>query len=156
LLEAWKAFKMRREWFAYDFCVPVYEVWMCEAVARGRITAPGFFPSPEIRAAWLGSEWIGPSQGQLDPVKEITAEILAVSEGFSTHEQSTIRLNGGQWDINIDLLGRENERLKEANKPIDDDKLSESKIQATAITSWVKEEIIRSITKGTDDEKENI
>lgn len=111
LLEAWKAFKMRREWLADDLCRPVYEVWMSEAVARGRIYAPGFFDNPAIRAAYLGSEWLGPSQGQLDPTKEITAEILACSEGFSTHEQSTIRLNGGQWDANVEQLQRENEKL---------------------------------------------
>jgi lambda family phage portal protein len=114
LLEAWKAFKMRRDWFVSDFCRPVYEVWLSEAVARGRILAPGFFGDPLIREAWLGSEWIGPSQGQLDPVKEITAEILAVGEGFSTHEQSTIRLNGGQWDANVEQIARENEKLAEA------------------------------------------
>ena len=111
LLEAWKAFKMRREWFADDFCRPLYEIWMSEAVARGRIYAPGFFNNPAIHAAYLGSEWLGPSQGQLDPVKEITAEILSCSEGFSTHEQSTIRLNGGQWDSNVEQLKRENEKL---------------------------------------------
>lgn len=111
LLEAWKAFKMRREWLTRDFCRPIYEVWMSEAVARGRITAPGFFTNPEIRAAYLGSEWLGPSQGQLDPVKEITAEILSCSEGFSTHEQSTVRLNGGKWDTNVEQLRRENEKL---------------------------------------------
>ena len=109
LLEAWKSFKMRREWLADDLCRPVYAVWMSEAVARGRIYAPGFFENPAIRAAYLGSEWLGPSQGQLDPVKEITAEILACSEGFSTHAQSTIKLNGGQWDANVEQLLRENE-----------------------------------------------
>lgn len=111
LMEAWKAFRMRRQWLADDFCRPIYEVWMSEAVARGRIYAPGFFDNPAIRAAYLGSEWLGPSQGQLDPVKEITAEILACSEGYSTHEQSTIRLNGGQWDANVEQLIRENEKL---------------------------------------------
>lgn len=55
LLEAWKAFKMRREWFVADFCAPIYEVWMAEAVARGRIDAPGFFADPAIRAAYLGA-----------------------------------------------------------------------------------------------------
>ena len=44
-------------------------------------------------------------------MKEITAEILACSEGFSTHAQSTIKLNGGQWDNNVEQLNRENEKL---------------------------------------------
>lgn len=115
LLEAWKAFKMRREWFTSDFCRPIYEIWMSEAVAKGRISAPGFFTDPIIRAAWLGSEWIGPSQGQLDPVKEITAEILAIGEGITTREQATVKLNGGHWDSNIEELARENQRLSEAS-----------------------------------------
>lgn len=115
LLEAWKAFRMRRVWFANDFCRPIYEVWLSEAVARGRIQAPGFFISPIIRAAYLGSEWIGPSQGQLDPVKEITAEILAVGEGFSTREQSTVRLGGGDWDSNMTKIKLENQKLADAS-----------------------------------------
>lgn len=115
LMEAWKAFKMRREWFVSDFCNPVYEIWLSEAIALGRIQAPGFFSDPLIRNAWLGSEWIGPSQGQLDPVKEINAEILANQHGYSTHEQSTIRLNGGQWEANVNQLKGENEMLAIAN-----------------------------------------
>lgn len=113
LLEAWKAFRMRRVWFAKDFCKPVYEAWLAEAVALGRIHAPGFFLDPRIRKAYSGSEWTGPSQGQLDPGKEINAEILAVQHGFSTHEQSTARLNGGNWHNNIETLRRENAAIKE-------------------------------------------
>lgn len=114
LLEAWKAFRMRREWFVDDFCRPLYEVWMAEAVARGRIIAPGFFSDPAVRAAWLGSEWIGPTQGQLDPVKEVQAEQLACENGFSTREQSTIRLNGGTYEANAEQLADENARLAQA------------------------------------------
>lgn len=114
LLEAWKAFQMRRKWFTSDFCRPVYEIWLAEAVARGRILAPGFFTNPAIRKAYLGSEWIGPSQGMLDPTKEIEAEVLAIQHGFSTHEQSTIKLNGGQWQDNVAQLAIENDQLAEA------------------------------------------
>jgi lambda family phage portal protein len=114
LLEAWKAFKMRRAWFVSDFCRPVYAAWLTEAVALGRIEAPGFFDDPLKRAAWLGAEWIGPSQGQLDPVKEVTAEILAIGEGLTTREQATTRLNGGNWDVNVAQLARENELLAAA------------------------------------------
>lgn len=107
LLEAWKSFKMYRGWFVDDFCNPVYEMWMSEAVARGRISAPGFFLSPTTRKAWLGCEWIGPTQGQLDPVKEVTAEIMSVAAGFSTNSDSTIRVNGSDWNQNMDQIQSE-------------------------------------------------
>lgn len=42
LLEAWEAFKMRRTWLVDSFCQPAYEIWLAEAVARGRVIAPGF------------------------------------------------------------------------------------------------------------------
>lgn len=149
LLEAWKAFKMRREWFADDFCRPAYEVWMSEAVARGRIIAPGFFTNAAIRAAYLGSEWIGPSQGQLDPTKEITAEILACGEGFSTHEQSTIRLNGGQWDANVEQLQRENQKLSEAVVQTDEGQASmRDSIKKTVLNEAIKQ----AIKEGRQDE----
>lgn len=115
LLEAWKSFRVWRSWFVDDFCKPVYEIWLYEAVASGRIYAPGFFTDPIIRGAWLGAEFIGTAQGQLDPVKEITAEILAVEHGLSTHEQAAIRLNGSDWKRNIETLRVENELLKSVN-----------------------------------------
>lgn len=107
LLEAWKSFKMYRGWFVDDFCNPVYSIWLSEAVARGRISAPGFFTNPVIKKAWLGCEWIGPTQGQLDPVKEVTAEIMSVAAGFSTNSDSTIRINGSDWNQNMDQIQSE-------------------------------------------------
>ena len=115
LLEAWKAFRMRREWLTKSFCRPVYEVWMTEAVARGRIVAPGFLTDPLIRQAYLQSEWIGPSQGQLDPTKEVAAAVTAIENGLSTREAEAIRLNGSEYSANVDKLTLENERLRKAN-----------------------------------------
>ncbi len=112
LLEAWKAFKMYRGWFVDDFCTPVYELWMSEAVARGRISAPGFFTSPILKKAWLGCEWIGPTQGQLDPVKEVTSEIMSVEAGFSTNSDSAIRVNGSDWNQNMDQIQSEMQKKK--------------------------------------------
>lgn len=114
LLEAWKSFRKWRTWFIDDFCNPVYEAWMAEAVARGRIDAPGFFTDPLLHRAYLRANWVGPSQGQLDPVKEVTAEILKCSEGFSTHAESTTSLNGGHWDQNIARLQVENSKIGSA------------------------------------------
>jgi capsid protein len=106
---------MRREWLTKSFCRPVFEVWMTEAVARGRIIAPGFLTDPLIRQAYLQSEWIGPSQGQLDPTKEVAAAVTAIENGLSTREAEAIRLNGSEFAANVDKLKSENERLREAN-----------------------------------------
>lgn len=114
MLEAWKAFRMYRGWFVDDFCKPVYGMWMEEAVARGRIAASGFFSDPLARNAWLGCEWIGPSQGQLDPVKEVTAEIMSVAAGFSTYADSSIRVNGSDWNQNMDQIRTEEKKMQEA------------------------------------------
>lgn len=114
LLEAWKGFRMRREWLADDFCRPVFEIWLTEAVARGRISAPGFLTDPIIRQAYLGSEWIGPSQGQLDPTKEVAAAVTAIENGLSTHEAEATKLNGSDFRSNVDRLTVENEQLKKA------------------------------------------
>lgn len=120
LLEAWEAFKMRRKWFVDDFCQPVYEIWLAEAVALGRIKAPGFFDDPLVRSAWCGARWIGPVQGQLDPKKEAEAQILLVNKGFKTHTQVAREMGGGDWFENVEQLKKENEMLDDAggNKPV--------------------------------------
>ena len=114
LMEAWEAFRMRRAWLVERFCQPVYETWLAEAVALGRVNAPGFFNDPVIRAAWCKAEWLGPVQGQLDPTKEVKADILAVQHGFKTHEQVTREYGGGDWQENVERLKDENKMLMEA------------------------------------------
>lgn len=117
LLEAWKSFRMRRVWLTNDLCKPVYEIWLTEAVALGRISAPGFLTDPLIRQAYLGSEWIGPSQGMLDPTKEIQAAVMAIENGLSTHEQEAIKLNGSEFTANADKLTIENEKMRALKGP---------------------------------------
>lgn len=126
LMEAWEAFRMRRAWLVEKFCQPVYETWLAEAVALGRINAPGFFTDPVIRAAWCKAEWLGPVQGQLDPTKEVKADILAVQHGFKTHEQVTREYGGGDWQENVERLKDENKMLMEAgtNAPANADRIN--------------------------------
>ena len=109
LEEAWEAFKMRRVWLVDDFCQPTYEAWLAEAVAIGRIKAPGFFTDPLIKAAWCGTRWDGPAQTHLDPKKEADANELAVKHGWKTNEQVTREFYGGNWEENIEIVKRENE-----------------------------------------------
>ena len=115
LLEAWKGFRMRRQWLTDDFCQPVYEIWLTEAVARGRISAPGFLTDPIIRQAYLGSKWIGPAQGTLNPVQEVNAEVTAIENGLTTREDVSTRMYGSEFMRNADRLAAENEALRKAN-----------------------------------------
>jgi lambda family phage portal protein len=114
LLQAWRSFKTRRTWFAGDFNQVVYETWLLEAVASGRISAPGFFRDATTRKLWCNALWVGPSPGQIDPVKEVQAANERVAGGYSTHESETIEMTGQDWDENVDVMRRENQMLRDA------------------------------------------
>ena len=114
ILEFFKVIKMYRDWFIADFCQPVYEEWLCEAVAKGRIYAPGFFNDPIIKEAYCTAEWNVPSAGQLDPTKEVEAAEARVQGGYSTREKETAELTGTDFYDNIKQRKREEELLKEA------------------------------------------
>lgn len=120
LLEAWKMFRARREWLANEFCQPIYEQFLAEAVARGRIEAQGFFDDPIIRRAWCKADWNGPAQGMLDPTKEVQAAEQRVKNGFSTREEETKGLTGGNFKENAKQLKRENELLNLAGGQINE------------------------------------
>lgn len=113
LLQAWKAFRMRRSWFSKDFCQPVYEIWFAEAVSKGRIHAPGFFTNPIIRKAYVRSTWNGPAAGQLDPVKEAQGAKLRIENGLSTRERECIEINGSDFDENVSQLVTEQHKMNE-------------------------------------------
>lgn len=114
LLEAWKFFSTQRKWLAENFCQVVYEAWMTEAVATGRISAPGFFDDPVIRKAYLGAEWIGPAKGMIDERSEIEAAQMRVDMGVSTLQEETAALTGGSWEQKHPQSAKEHRMRKEA------------------------------------------
>ena len=114
LNEFWRTTGMHRDWFADSFCQPVYEMFLAEAVALGRINAPGFFTDPLVREAWCGARWIGPVQGSLDPKKEAEAALMLIDNAIKTHEQVSREMSGGDWEENVEQLQRENELLTQA------------------------------------------
>lgn len=132
LLEAWKFFRSRREWLACMFCQPVYEAVITEAVARGYLNAPGFFSDPMIRAAYLGSEWIGPPRGQIDQLKEGKAARERVDMGISTLAEETAALTGGDWERKHRQRAKEKRMRLEAGL---------DEVQAPAIQPALPEEL---------------
>lgn len=121
LLQAWAAFKIRRVWFVRDFCQPSYEKWLTEAVAIGRIKAPGFFTDPLKQKAWANADWYGPVMGSVDPVKEVEAAALKVKYGFSTREKETAEMTGTNLDENIETLAIEEQTMRDAGLTINSD-----------------------------------
>lgn len=117
LLQAWDEYKQRRVWFARDFCQPVYEIWLAEAVANGRIDCPGFFDDPRIRKAWSSAEWYGPTMSILDPVKDMKGSMLRVQSGLSTGEREAAEMTGSDYEDNLHQLAYENELRESLGLP---------------------------------------
>lgn len=98
LLDFWKTVKMYRAAFNDAFNRPVYEQWLAEAVALGRLEAPGFFDDPILRQAWCGCDWVGSSMGHVDPKKEAEAAGMRIALNITTQEQEASEYNGGNWN----------------------------------------------------------
>ena len=101
LLDFWREVRVRRTAFVGSFCQPIYEQWLSEAVATGRIEAPGFFDDPAIRQAWCGCMWMGASMGHVDPLKEANAATIRIANNITTQEQEASEYNGNDWLANV-------------------------------------------------------
>lgn len=113
LLEAWRFFKGRRKWLSDCFCQLVYENFLWEAVAIGRIAAPGFFKDPLLRKAYCGALWIGDAPSQIDPEKEVDAAEKRLELGITTLDEETTNLTGGDFETNYPRIKKEREMLKQ-------------------------------------------
>lgn len=96
MLQAWRAFTMRRWWLVCDFCQPSYELLVDEAVARGRIRAPGY-SDPARRRAYTRAIWIGPAKGAIDELKEAKAARERIDIGVSNETIEAAAMAGENW-----------------------------------------------------------
>ncbi|NWD49028.1 phage portal protein [Pseudomonas gingeri] len=96
MLQAWRFYTMRRWWLVCDFCQPSYELMFDEAVARGRIHAPGYH-DPALRKAYTKAIWIGPARGAIDELKEAKAAQARIDAGISNETIETAGMSGETW-----------------------------------------------------------
>lgn len=111
LLDFWRTVRVHRTAFNNCFNQPIYEQWLSEAVAIGRIEAPGYFDDPAVRQAWCGCLWMGASMGHVDPLKEVKAASERINLNISTQEQEASEYNGNDWNANIRQRKKELEAL---------------------------------------------
>ncbi len=119
LLDAWRFFRGRRDWLQTVFCQPVYELWLEEAVALGRIRAPGFFADPAYRRAWSAAVWTGDGPGSIDPLKEVDAAKERIAQGISTLSAEAILHDGVDWETKHKQRVREVEARRAAGLEAD-------------------------------------
>mgnify|MGYP004632710847 FL=1 len=101
LNEFWRTCEMQREWFAEKFCQPIYETWLDEAVALGRVKAMGYYADAATAQAFAACKWNGPARTNLNPIQEVTAAEKRIALGISTAEQETAQMTGGNYTANI-------------------------------------------------------
>jgi lambda family phage portal protein len=110
-------FKVKRSGLANDFCQPVYEAFMDEAVIRGWINAPGYFDDVVTKRAYTRAKWNGPGMPHIDLGKSAENYKMLVEQGYATASEATTELTGGNYYENIQERGREIAAAKAAGLP---------------------------------------
>lgn len=112
ILDAWIYIRSERVWLANSFCQPIHETFMAEAVARGRISAPGFFTDPLLRWAYTRAGWHGDSMGSINPKDEVAAYTAAVEARLMTRERAEWELFGSDFNDTTPQKAAEEELLR--------------------------------------------
>jgi capsid protein len=102
----------RRYALACDHLDPIYESWLSEEIAAGRISCPGW-QDPRLRAAWLYHRWQGLPMPDMDPVKTFTAAKMAVELGAEDLDEIATNTNGSSGKANRRKLRRQYAELPE-------------------------------------------
>lgn len=106
ILLFWDVLKVWRDELASDFLNPVYEAWLDNEIARGRIKCPGW-SDPLLRKAWSYCEWTGKGRPHIDPVKYGSGEKLKIELGATTQERIAREMNGSNAALNRAKLKKE-------------------------------------------------
>nr|DAI52507.1 MAG TPA: portal protein [Caudoviricetes sp.] len=122
-----KLYKTMRDEFSKKVCNPVYEMIVDYGIMAGLIEAPGYFDSELKKRAILTCTWTGATPTQVDPVKEVNAYALAISNGLCTREYASRNLYGLDFDEVAERLRKEQETITTIDE--EEDKQAERESQ---------------------------
>jgi lambda family phage portal protein len=117
ILESKKTFNRIKKNFVSDFCQPIYEKWLYQAVLTGIIEVPGFLQDALKRSMWSRCAWIGDSAFLLDPLKETQAIKMQVDEQFMSRNAAVTAVTGGAYERVMDELAEEKEGREQRGLP---------------------------------------
>lgn len=110
ILLFWVILEIWRDEIASDCLNIVYEAWLDNEIAQGRIKCPGW-SDPFLRKAWAYCEWTGRSKPHIDPKQHAEAEKLKIELGATTQERIARETNGSNAELNRAKLRRELEDM---------------------------------------------
>lgn len=93
-IEALQAQLMVHQW-----CQKIASKWLDVAVASGALKLPDY---PRNKAQHLAIDWIAPKWSWVDPLKEVTADLLEVRAGFKPRSEAA-----GERGWSLELLDKE-------------------------------------------------
>lgn len=76
-----------------QFCRPIAAKWLDLAVITGAVQLPDYW---KLRTAYLAIDWVAPKWAWVDPLKEITADILEIRAGFAPRSEKAAER---QWSL---------------------------------------------------------
>jgi capsid protein len=106
LILTWRIAEQKRYSLATYHLDPIYESWLAEEIAAGRVSCPGW-ADPRLRAAWLRHGWKGTPMPNIDPAVTMKAGRDAAELGASTLEEIAIEYNGSSAKANRAKLAKE-------------------------------------------------
>lgn len=107
LQEAWRVFELYQDWLISGFCQPVWEMFFEEAILGGRIQLPAGAPNFYAhKAEYCRAQWVGPERTNVDPVKEMTADIMGLNANVTTLADIAAKRNK-DWEDQVKQRSRE-------------------------------------------------
>jgi capsid protein len=110
LILVWRVAEIWRNEMASDYLNPVYESWLSEEIASGRVRAPGW-SDPRMREAWLSCGWSGIPMPNIDPSKTAKADEIYVKMGAQHLDQVAHNHNGSDGKMNRAKLQKQYSEL---------------------------------------------
>ena len=112
MLQAWAFYTSRRRQLVDLFARPARDLWLDEAVARGRLSLPGY-GDPARRVAYSEATWVGPARGAIDELKETKAAAARIDAKLSTRARESQAITGEPWTGTVRQLGAEERALRD-------------------------------------------
>jgi len=109
MLDAWRVFMHRRTWLGQELCQRIYTMLMEEAWLRGDLDVEDFYTN---MYAVTKAEWRGSPKGDIEPIKAVKADILAIQHNLKTRAES-IAERGGDIRSTFDQLQEEEDMMRE-------------------------------------------